>query len=381
MKHLWWVMVWCAACGSAQTGAGPGPGPGDSAALQLVTGALSSPLYVLAPSGDTNRLFVVEQDGAIRVLHHDSLLATPFLDVSGHITSGGERGLLSLAFHPGYAQNGLFFIDFTDAHGDTRVVRYRVSADPDVADSTSGDTILAVAQPFANHNGGMLLFGSDAKLYVGLGDGGSGGDPLGNGQNLGTLLGKILRLDVDLPAPYVPADNPFVGAAGARGEIWAYGLRNPWRFSFDRASGQLYIADVGQSAWEEVDVEAAGSPGGENFGWNVMEGNHCYAASSCDRTGLVAPVTEYSHSDGCSVTGGYVYRGARVRALQGLYLYGDYCNGWVRSFRYAGGLATEPRDWPALAVIGGLSSFGEDARGEVYLTSLSGNLYRIVSHQ
>lgn len=375
-------MLWCAACTAAQTsgGRGPGPGPSDSAALQLVSSALNSPVFVTAPPGDTARLFVVEQGGSIRVLHHDSLLAPPFLDVSGHIVSGGEQGLLSLAFHPSYAQNGRFFVYFTDTHGDTRVVRYQVSANPDVADSTSGDTILAVAQPFSNHNGGLLLFGPDGKLYIGLGDGGSSGDPLGNGQNLGSVLGKILRLDVDLPAPFVPADNPFVGTTGARGEIWLYGLRNPWRFSFDRTTADLYIGDVGQSAWEEVDVLPSGSPGGENLGWNVMEGNHCYGSPSCDRTGLVLPVTEYGHSDGCSITGGYVNRGSRVAALQGLYLYGDYCSGWVRSFRYAGGQVTEAREWPALAVSGGLSSFGEDPRGDLYLTTLSGKLYRIVAH-
>jgi hypothetical protein len=348
--------------------------------LQLVTSALSSPVFVTAPPADTTRLFVVEQGGQIRVLRHDSLLAVPFLDVSGHIVAGGEQGLLSLAFHPAYASNGRFFVYYTDPSGNTRVVRYQVSADPNVADSTSGDTILAAVQPFSNHNGGLLVFGPDGKLYVGLGDGGSSGDPQGNGQNRATVLGKILRLDVDLPAPFIPADNPFVGVAGARGEIWLYGLRNPWRFSFDRATGDLYVGDVGQNTWEEVDVLTAGSAGGGNYGWNVMEGNHCYGASSCDRTGLVLPVLEYGHSDGCSVTGGYVYRGSRVSSLQGVYLYGDYCGGWVRSFRYVNGQATESREWPSLAVSGGLSSFGEDPNGDVYLTSLSGSLYRIVGH-
>jgi len=349
--------------------------------LHLVTGALSAPLFVTAPPGDTSRLFVVEQGGRIRVLVHDTLLPGPFLDVSGHIRAGGEQGLLSLAFHPAFAQNGRFFVYFTDPDSNTRVVRYQVSADPNVADSTSGDTILAVPQPFANHNGGLLVFGPDGKLYVGLGDGGSGGDPFGNGQRLGTVLGKILRLDVDLPAPYVPADNPFVGTAGARDEIWLYGLRNPWRFSFDRTTGDLYIGDVGQNTWEEVDVlTSRGSPGGQNLGWNVMEGNHCYAPPSCNRAGLVPPVTEYGHAEGCAITGGYVARGGRVPALEGLYLYGDYCGGWVRSFRYAGGQATESRDWPSLAVTGGLSSFGEDPKGDLYITSLSGSLYRIVAH-
>ena len=260
-------------------------------------------------------------------------------------------------------------------------MRYVVTADPNVADSTSGDTVLAVVhQPYGNHNGGSLVFGPDGKLYVGLGDGGGGGDPFRSGQSLNTLLGKILRLDVDAGTPYTnPSDNPFIGTSGARGEIWLYGLRNPWRFSFDRSNGDLYIGDVGQGAWEEVNVLTAGSTGGANFGWNVMEGDHCYAASMCDRSGLVSPVSEYGHSDGCSITGGYVYRGTFVPDLAGRYLYGDYCRGWVRSFRFVGGRATEPLDWSALAVDGGLSSFGEDQRGELYVMTLSGRLYRIVT--
>ena len=366
------------ACGPRPMAPGPGPGS-DSVTLQLVTSGLTHPLHVTAPPGDTARLFVVQQDGQVRVLVHDTLLATPFLDVSGHITSGGERGLLSLAFHPSYAQNGWFYVYFTDPNGDTRVVRYRVSPGPNVADSLSGDTVLSVAQPFANHNGGLLLFGLDGMLYVGLGDGGSSGDPLGNGQSLGTLLGKLLRIDVDAGGPYaIPAGNPFVGVSGARGEIWLYGLRNPWRFSFDRANGDLYVADVGQSGWEEVNVLPAGGGGGVNYGWNTMEGNHCYAAATCTRSGLTLPVVEYETSEGCAVTGGYVYRGDRVPALVGVYLYGDFCGGWVRSLRYVGGQAIEPYDWPSLRVSGGLSSFGEDARGELYITTLSGSLYRIV---
>jgi glucose/arabinose dehydrogenase len=380
--RLGWV-VWAAACATGtapQPGPGPGPGPGaDSVALQLVSSDLTSPVYLTAPPGDTDRLFVVEQGGLIRVLVHDTLLPTPFLDVAGHVVSGGEQGLLSLAFHPDYARNGRFFVYFTDPQGDSRVVRYSVGSDPNVADSTSGDTVLAVAQPYPNHNGGLLLFGPDGKLYIGLGDGGSGGDPQGNGQNLGVLLGKILRLDVDGAAPYVvPGDNPFVSVAGARGEIWAYGLRNPWRFWFDHGTGDLYIGDVGQNAWEEVDVQPAGTSSGRNYGWNVMEGLHCYAAPSCTQSGLVLPVIEYGHAEGCSITGGVVYRGSRVPLLQGRYLYGDYCSGWVRSFRYAGGRAAEEMEWPSLAVGGGLSSFGEDPRGDVYLLTLGGAVYRLV---
>jgi glucose/arabinose dehydrogenase len=371
-----------AGCGGTASGPGPGPGPGDSAALQLVTSGLSHPDFVTTPAGDTARLFVVEQTGKIRVVRHDSLIPTPFLDLTGHIGFGGERGLLSLAFHPSYASNGHFYVYYTNPAGDIRIVRYTVSANPNVADSTTGDTILTVFhETYDNHNGGLLLFGPDGKLYAGLGDGGSSGDPSGNGQNLDTLLAKILRLDVDGGSPYaVPADNPFVGHAGERGEIWLYGLRNPWRFSFDRTTGGLYIGDVGQNLYEEVDVLTGGSAAGVNYGWNVMEGKHCYGASSCTMTGLTLPLIEYGHADGCAVTGGYVYRGSRIPALSGLYFYGDYCSGWVRSFRYVGGGATENRDWPPLAVSGGLSSFGEDALGELYITSLSGSLYRIVPH-
>jgi glucose/arabinose dehydrogenase len=360
---------------------GPGPGPGDSAGLQVITAALSSPIFVTAAPGDTGRLFVVEQGGRIRVVEHDSLRATPFLDLSAHISAGGERGLLSLAFHPNFAQNGQFYVYFTNPAGDIRIVRYRVSANPDLADGTSGDTVLkAFHETNSNHNGGLLLFGPDGKLYAGLGDGGAGGDPPGNGQNLDTLLAKILRLDVDAASPYaIPADNPFVGDTNARGEIWLYGLRNPWRFSFDRTTGDLYIGDVGQDLWEEVDVLPAGGSGGENLGWKIMEGDHCFAPSNCRTTGLVLPVIEYGHSGACAVTGGYVYRGTRVPALSGLYLYGDYCGGWVRSFRYVGGQATAPREWPSLSVGGGLSSFGEDAHGELYLTTVGGSLYRIVA--
>jgi glucose/arabinose dehydrogenase len=283
-----WLIV-LAAC--AQYSPGPGPGPGKPA-LHLVTGDLTSPVFVTAPAGDTSRLFVVEQGGRIRVLMHDTLLTTPFLSIAGHIVAGGEQGLLGLAFHPLYAQNRRFYVYFTAPNGDIRVVRYNASSDPNVADSTSGDTVLAVVhRPYGNHNGGPLAFGPDGKLYIGLGDGGGGGDPFRSGQSLNTLLGKILRLDVDAGAPYAnPSDNPFIGTSGARGEIWLYGLRNPWRFSFDRGNGDLYVGDVGQGAWEEVNVLPAGSTGGANFGWNVMEGDHCYAAVRRP-IGTVPPVT------------------------------------------------------------------------------------------
>ncbi len=348
--------------------------------LQLVASALSSPLLVTAPPGDTARLFVVEQTGKIRVLRRDTLLATPFLDLTTAVSCCGERGLLALAFHPQYGSNGFFYVNYTDGGGTTRVVRYHVSADPQVADAATATVILSQAQPFSNHNGGMLAFGPDGYLYIGLGDGGSGGDPQGNGQNLATWLGKMLRIDVTGGSPYaVPASNPFVGQTGILPEIWASGLRNPWRYAFDRTTGDLYIADVGQSAREEVNLQPAASAGGQNYGWNVMEGAACFSPSTgCQTAGLALPVLDYTHADGCSVTGGYVYRGSRIPMLAGLYFYGDFCDGWVRSFRYAAGAATDHRDWTQLRPAGGqISSFGEDARGEIYVVSLAGTVHRL----
>jgi glucose/arabinose dehydrogenase len=367
------------ACSSAV-----GPPAGGTPSLRLVTNALSSPVFVTSPPGDTTRLFVVEQGGLVVVLRRDTLLPTPFLDIGPHISAGGERGLLSIAFHPQYATNRRFYVYFTNLVGDLRIVRYNVSlTDPNIADSLSGDTVLAVPHPGqANHNGGQLQFGPDGMLYAGLGDGGGGGDLDTNAQNKGRLLGKLLRLDVDGASGYtIPAGNPFTTDPNARPEIWAYGLRNPWRFSFDRQTDDLYIADVGQDAWEEVDVAtaASGRGAGLNFGWNVMEGLHCYN-TGCSQTGLTLPVLEYSHSDGCSITGGYVYRGTRVPALTGRYVYADYCTHFVRSFRFSGGQAIDRRDWTAQLDPGGtVSSFGEDARGELYVVAHTGSLYRIVA--
>lgn len=349
-------------------------------ALEVVTDAVSSPVGLASPPGDTSRLFVLEQAGRIRVIRAGTLLPDPFLDITGITSGGGERGLLGLAFHPDYEVNGYFFVYHTDNAGDTRVARY-TAATPDQADPGSGQTVLTAVQPYPNHNGGHIAFGPDGYLYIALGDGGDGGDPDGNGQELSTLLGSILRIDVDGGSPYaVPADNPFVGTAGAAPEIWVYGLRNPWRFSFDRASGDLFIGDVGQSRLEEISVQNAGSGGGENFGWNVMEGPDCYGAPSCDTSGLSLPVYEYDHDEGCSVTGGYVYRGAALPQLAGRYFFGDYCTGLVRSFRYEGGAAVDVQDHTTdLGAIGGLSSFGEDADGELYLVDIEGIVYRLVS--
>jgi glucose/arabinose dehydrogenase len=352
------------------------PLPG-ALALELVVEGLSSPLYLTSPSGDA-RLFVVEQGGRIRIIENGQLLPAPFLDLAGRISSGGERGLLSMAFHPEFASNGFFYVNYTDPGGDTRVERYRVSTDPRSADVTSATPILTVDQPFANHNGGLLKFGADGMLYIGMGDGGSGGDPQGHGQSLASLLGKLLRIDIDAGDPYgIPTDNPFAGSTSARQEIWASGLRNPWRFSFDRATGELYLADVGQNRYEEINV-VAGSTAGVNYGWNVMEGMHCFQATTCTQTGLTLPVLEYEHPDGCSVTGGYVYRGSVIPGLVGHYLYSDFCAGWLRSFRYANGRVNDARDW-AIGDIGNVMSFGEDDAGEVYILTAGGRVYRIVA--
>ncbi|MGH7571439.1 MAG: PQQ-dependent sugar dehydrogenase [Gemmatimonadota bacterium] len=349
---------------------------GEPTLLEIADG-LDFAVHLASPPGD-QRLFVVEKVGTIRVIQEGQVLGAPFLDIRNLVSGGSEQGLLSVAFHPDYATNGRFFVDYTNQDGDTRVVEYRVSADPDRAEPSPVRTILSVDQPFANHNGGLLAFGPDGMLYVGLGDGGSSGDPQGNGQNTGTLLGSLLRIDVDGGTPYaIPPDNPFAGQAGARGEIWAYGLRNPWRYSFDRAMGDLYIADVGQSDLEELNAEP-GDQGGINYGWNIMEGTECFRSDDCDRTGLTLPVLEYDHGDGCSVSGGFVYRGEALPELAGLYFFSDFCSGFVRSFRLAGGEAVEERSWPELEPGGSVTSFGEDAAGELYILTREGSVFQIV---
>ena len=371
------VLLFLAACSDDGPGRTVDPPGETSIRLQEVAGGLGSPVYLTAPRSDA-RLFIVEQAGRIRVVENGSLLPTPFLDITDRVSSGGERGLLSAAFHPSYAANGFFYVNYTDRNGDTRIERYRVGADRNRADPGSAKLILQVAQPFPNHNGGLVVFGPDGKLYVGMGDGGSGGDPQGHGQNRATLLGDILRIDVDAGDPYaIPADNPYVGQSASRNEIWASGVRNPWRFSFDREAGLLYVADVGQSALEEINVVPAGS-GGLNYGWNVMEGSRCFRpAEGCTRTGLVVPVLEYGHGEGCSVTGGYVYRGSRIPALRGHYFYSDFCRGWIRSFRHGGGQALDRREWE-VGDVDNVLSFGEDAAGELYVLSTNGRVYRIV---
>jgi hypothetical protein len=363
---------------------GPDPSEPVSVSLEPVAQGLAGPLFVTAPSGDSERLFVVEQGGTIRIVRGATVLATPFLDVSPLVSRGGEQGLLGMAFHPGYAANGRFYVNYTDTLGNTQVVRYQVSVDPDVADAASALPTLSVAQPFTNHNGGMIAFGPhDGMLYVGMGDGGSRGDPQNHGQNRMTLLGDMLRLDVDGGSPYrVPADNPFLGSLSIANEIWASGLRNPWRFSFDLGTGDLYIADVGQSEREEVSYQPASSSGGENYGWRVMEGTRCYNPSSgCSTAGLTPPIHEYDHGDGCSITGGYVYRGADFPALHGRYFFADFCATWLRSFTVVNGAAVGLQTHTSTAgPVLGTSSFGEDGRGELYIVSLTqGTVRRIVS--
>lgn len=344
--------------------------------LDKVASGLNHPVSIVSADDGSDRLFIVQQGGQIRILQSGALVSTPFLDLSSLTVASGERGLLGLAFHPDFATNGFFYVDYTDLRGDTMIARYHAEPGSNVADPSSARIVLQVGQPFANHNGGQLQFGPDGYLYVGMGDGGSAGDPENRAQDLTTLLGKLLRLDVDRGLPYtIPDDNPFVDEASARPEIWAYGLRNPWRFSFDRETHDLWIADVGQGSFEEVDFQPASSIGGENYGWHVMEAAHCFETSTCDRTGLVLPVIEYDHSAGCSVTGGYVYRGFRYAALRGIYFYGDYCSGVISgATQTTSGFTTQ-----ALLPAGfHISTFGEDDAGELYVADYDrGDIYHI----
>ncbi len=369
----------------------PPPPPPGTPTLHAV-GSFFRPTYLTAPRSDSTRVFVTERGGAIRIVRNDTILPTPFLDLRGQIDSAVEDGLYSMAFHPQYATNHMFFVFFTNLNGDIRVVRYLggATANPDIANPTAVDTILAVPHStagfsltFGNHHGGQLQFGPDGMLYVSLGDGGCCRDPAQNGQRHHTMNGKIHRINVDGATGYtVPTDNPFVADTSYPPETWAWGFRNPWRFSFDRQTGDLYIGDVGDATWEEVDVAAAPSRGkGLNYGWSVMEGTHC-VNSGCNQTGLTLPVVDYQHVNGeCDVQGGYVYRGSGVTQLTGYYLYVDYCSGRIGSFKYAGGAATQGRDWSTEISPGsGAVSWGEDARGEVYIMTYGGIVYRIIPH-
>jgi glucose/arabinose dehydrogenase len=360
----------------APAGAALVPAPAaiaDTLELRVVVRKLESPVDLEAAPGDrSGRLYVVEKVGRIRLLEGGALVERPFLDMTARVSKGSEQGLLGLAFHPKFADNGRFYLNYTDGKGDTHIVEMRVDPkDPGRADPASERELVFVDQPYSNHNGGHLQFGPDGKLWVGLGDGGAANDPKGHGQKDGTLLGKMFRVDVDAREP--------------KPEVVAKGLRNPWRYTFDPKTGDLYVADVGQDKWEEVSVVAAAEAqkGGQNFGWNLMEGSHCFAQKGCDGKGLVLPVVEYAHADGsgCSVTGGEVYRGAAIPALDGAYFYADYCTGLLRSFRWKAGAVADHWDWKkALDPRGRLatvSAFGRDAGGELYIVSLDGVIWKL----
>jgi glucose/arabinose dehydrogenase len=368
------VVAMLAGCSSEHSGEGTIAGPtsppttGGTATgevrgtprirLEAVVSGLDAPVAMASTPSEPNRLYVVEQPGVIRVIENGELVREPFLDIHDEVKSGGEQGLLSMAFHPEYASNGLFYVDYTDLNGDTRVVEYQAQSG---ADPVKRRELLFVEQPYANHNGGQLAFGPDGRLYVGMGDGGSGGDPENRAQDLSQQLGKLLSTDVD---------------QGTGWRIEGYGLRNPWRFSFDRETGDLWIGDVGQSEWEEIDHTPRESPGIENYGWDVYEGRHTYEDKPLNPVGhLVMPVFEYSHDLGCSVTGGFVYRGQDIPAAQGRYFFGDFCSGRMWSFTLRDGTASDVRR-DSLPV-GSLSSFGEDAAGELYVLTLEGDVSKL----
>jgi len=344
------------------------PNTADYEWQPIISSGISRPVDIQPANDGSDRLFIVEKMGDIRIYENGQLLAAPFLDITDRVNmNGNEMGLLGLAFHPDYESNGYFYVNYTGEGGHTRISRFQASGNS--ADKNSETVLLIIEQPYENHNGGALAFGSDGYLYAALGDGGAGGDPHKNGQNTASLLGKILRLDVNNGDPYsIPADNPFGS------EVWAYGLRNPWRISFDRMTGDLWIGDVGQNEWEEIDYLPVSWGSGANFGWSVMEGNHAY--DSEPQSGMLLPAMEYSHAEGgCSVTGGYVYRGT-IPEWNGVYLYGDYCSGKVWALTLVNG------QWQSQVMFETgvtITSFGLDESGEIYLASDSGSIYRLTS--
>jgi glucose/arabinose dehydrogenase len=350
------------------------------AAVEVATAA--SPVFLTAPPGDA-RQFIVERAGRVRIMQNNVLLVRPYLDISARVFTGGEGGMLSLAFDPRYASNGYVYVYYIDNSQNIVIERFTVSPNANLIDPLSGLVIIRIPHPdFQNHFGGQVAFGSDGFLYLGTGDGGGGGDPLRNAQNLNSLLGKLLRLDVGnatIAQPYaIPPSNPYAGQAGRRGEIWASGLRNPWRFTFDDT--QVFIADVGQDLREEVNIAPAGAAA-RNYGWNIAEGTACYNAASCDLSGLTAPAFDYLHGpnnvNGCSITGGFVYRGTALPELVGRYFYSDFCNGFLKSVvPGANGSVSDPRDWN-ITGLGNVVSFGKDGNGELYLLAGSGKIYRI----
>jgi glucose/arabinose dehydrogenase len=370
MTRLSAVLTLATAC---RASAGPPPPlPPDTMAkvvkLEVFARGLAEPLAVVfAPGDKLARVFIVEKPGRIRIAREGRIEPAAFVDISDKVSNGSEQGLLGIAFHPRFAENGKLYANYTDRNGDTNVVEWRVSKDdPNRVDLSQEKRILFVQQPYANHNGGDVVFGPDGKLYVGLGDGGNRFDPQGNGQNRSSLLSKMLRIDVDAPSP--------------KPELVALGLRNPWRYSFDRKTGDLYIADVGQNEYEEIDVVAGGRLLGQNFGWSIREGFHCTKGEPCPG-GFVDPVVEYPHAEGCSITGGHVYRGQAIPEIQGHYFYADYCTAIIRSFRWDKGHATESYSWRPILdpdnKLAKLTSFGEDERGELYLMSQEGTVYKL----
>lgn len=359
---------------------------------ELVADGLNRPIYVTAPPGD-DRLFIVEQRGVIRLFKDGTLLAEPFLDITALVidpSAFSEQGLLGLAFDPGFSTNRLFYVHYSDNNGDTVIARYEAdSVDPDVADPGSAEIVLAQAQPYGNHNGGTIEFGPDGYLYFGFGDGGSAGDPGNRAQDPATLLGKFIRIDVGSLPYTIPSDNPYAGSGTVEQEIWAFGLRNPYRWSFDRDTGDLWIGDVGQSEWEEVDFQSAAGGGGENYGWRLMEGLHCYnPATDCGSDTLDLPIHEYGHTGGnCSITGGYVYRGPAIPDLDGYYVFGDYCSNRIWALRYDGAEVTDFLELTDLlnpgGIISSLAAVGQDGAGELYLVdragTTDGEVYRIIA--
>jgi glucose/arabinose dehydrogenase len=393
-RSVWLVLLAfpLAACGSDSTGPGNGNGdedgplpPGLTLRFEpFLTAGLSSPTFLAQPLDD-GRIFVVMQSGRIEVVRNGVLQTTSFLDIRSRVLSGGERGMFSIAFHPNYATNKYFYVCFTATNpvGEVRIERFTTMADnPELADPASNKVILAVPHAeFDMHNGGLVTFGPDGMLWAGLGDGGGSGDPLGNGQNFNSLLGSMLRIDVDGGDPYaIPADNPFVADATRRGEIWAKGLRNPWRFSIDARTQILHIADVGHNTREEVNAELY-TTGGLNYGWNRMEGFICYppGTTGCDQTEFTLPAIDYPLAAGsCAVTGGFVYRGSAIPGLRGHYLYSDYCGAWLRSFRMSPSAVVDEKDWGITLPADRARSFGRDFDGEPYVIGVA-SIYKIVA--
>lgn len=367
--------------GGSTTGSSSTPPPTTpTVTLATIATGLSSPLDLEQPRDNTGRLFVVQQGGQIRIIQNGSLISAPFLDITSKVSSGGETGLLGMTFHPNYTQNRKFYLNYTRTNAgqlQTVIAEYLSSvANPNVADPASERILLVVDQPFSNHKAGQLGFGQDGFLYFGLGDGGSGGDPFNNAQNTNVLLGKMLRIDVNNSSagkPYaIPADNPFVNGGGLP-EVYAYGFRNPWRFSFDSSNGRLFVADVGQDAFEEIDLVTKSA----NYGWNIMEGSHCYNATTCNMTGLTLPIHDYPRSDGTTVIGGFVYRGTAIPALVGAYVFGDFGSGKIWALREGASNTWTRTD--LLSTSRQISSFGQDQSGELYVVDLAGTVLQLRS--